>query len=299
MARGRMITNAIAIDKAVNDLSDDTCRLALTWLITFADKEGRTHGDPAVVRARIFPRRDDITLAQMEGYIQEWQAAGIIQWYEAKGDRWISFVAFDKNQPGLRKEKEPDSEIPPSPGWAPPPEPADMPEEQAADPPPDEPPSSAILTPDVRPADATHPSDGRQKRTEENETQENVREVSATRAPPDPPPPRKSRSKPKKPTPAAVGVFREHAHRYPAKSWYRDIADAVGEDESDLAFWGRVVKEWVGLGWNPTNAKGMLEFYGRKQLPGTDQRGRQSGPLNPMEEYAKLAAEEGWDDDDP
>ena len=109
----------------------------------------------------------------------------------------------------------------------------------------------------------------------------------------------KPRSKPKKPTPAAVAVFREHAHRYPAKSWYQDIADAVGEEESDLAFWGRVVKEWVGLGWNPTNAKGMLEFYERKKLPGTDQRGRQSGPLNAMEEYAKLAAEEGWDDDDP
>ena len=112
MARARMITNAITRDKRINDLSDDTSRLAFTWLITFADAEGRTHGDPAVIRSMLFPRRTDISIKQMESYILEWAVIGLVMWYEADGDLWIHFPAFDKNQPGLRKDREAHSEIP-------------------------------------------------------------------------------------------------------------------------------------------------------------------------------------------
>jgi len=94
MARGRMISNTIAQDKRINQLSDDTSRLAYTWLVTFADCEGRTPGDPAVVRSMLFPRREDITIAQMEGYIRQWHDLGLVVWYEAKGDMWIYFPAF-------------------------------------------------------------------------------------------------------------------------------------------------------------------------------------------------------------
>ena len=142
MARGRIITNEITKDRQVNELSSDTSRLAFTWLVTFADKEGRTYGDPALVRSMLFPRRDDITIEQMTAYIQEWQEAGFIQWYEAGGDRWIYFTGFDKNQPGLRKEKEPPSRIPPPPGWTEPP----------AD-------DDADGTPEVRQDDAESPPD--------------------------------------------------------------------------------------------------------------------------------------------
>lgn len=113
MARGRIIANEITRDVKINKLSDDTSRLAFTWLVTFADKEGRTHGDPAIVRSMVFPRRDDVSVAQMETYIREWENLGLIVWYFANEDYWISFPRFDKNQPGLRKEREPDSIIPP------------------------------------------------------------------------------------------------------------------------------------------------------------------------------------------
>lgn len=112
MARGRMIANAITLDKRVNSLSSDTCRLAFTWLVTFADCEGRTYGDPALVRSMLFPRRDDVTAAQVEGFIKEWAQAGLVVWYEAAGDQWLFFPAFAKNQPGLRKEKEQPSVVP-------------------------------------------------------------------------------------------------------------------------------------------------------------------------------------------
>lgn len=112
MARGRMITNLICRDKAVHELSNDTCRLAFTWLITFADCDGRVYGDPAIIRSMLFPRREDVTIDQMAGYIEEWAVAGLVYWYECENDQWILFPKFEKNQPGLRKDREPDSDIP-------------------------------------------------------------------------------------------------------------------------------------------------------------------------------------------
>lgn len=112
MANARMITNEITADKKINQLSDDTSRLAFTWYITFADCEGRAHGDPAIVRSKLFPRRQDVTIDQMESYIREWAMLRLVYWYEVDGDLWITFVNFEKNQPGLRKDREAKSRIP-------------------------------------------------------------------------------------------------------------------------------------------------------------------------------------------
>jgi hypothetical protein len=84
-----MINSKITRNKAVDDLSDDTSRLAYTWLITFADVEGRTNGDPALVRSLVFPRRTDVSVDRMTAYIREWAAAGLVLWYQADGDVWI------------------------------------------------------------------------------------------------------------------------------------------------------------------------------------------------------------------
>ena len=74
--------------------------------------------------------------------------------------------------------------------------------------------------------------------------------------------------KPSRKTPAAVNVFRKNAHRYPAKSWWEKLETEIGEIEVDLKIWGEVVFAWVGMGWNPTNVKGMLEHFRRKEIPG-------------------------------
>lgn len=112
MANGRMITKDICGDKRINCLSSDTSRMAFTWLITFADREGRTHGDPAMVRSMLFPRRQDVTIEQMEQMIIEWANLSLVIWYECDGDLWLWFPGFEKNQPGLRKDKEAPSKIP-------------------------------------------------------------------------------------------------------------------------------------------------------------------------------------------
>lgn len=112
MARGRMITNLICKDKKVHALSDDTARLLFTWLITVADCEGRTYGDPAIVKSTIFPRRNDITTERVDGYLNEMFMLGLIVRYIVDDEQYIYFPSFEKNQIGLRKDREAPSEIP-------------------------------------------------------------------------------------------------------------------------------------------------------------------------------------------
>jgi hypothetical protein len=86
-----------------------------TWMITFADKEGRLFGDPALIRGTIFPRNEKITIKKVESYLQEMAEVGLILWYEARGDKFVLFPGFSDSQIGLRKDKEPDSGYPPPP----------------------------------------------------------------------------------------------------------------------------------------------------------------------------------------
>ena len=117
MARGRMINNKIVKNKRVHEFSNDTSRLAFTWLITFADVEGRVEGDPALVKSLIFPRRMDVSFEDMEAYIREWVAAEMVIWYEVGEHQYIQFVNFAENQMGLRKDREPESLIPAPPDY--------------------------------------------------------------------------------------------------------------------------------------------------------------------------------------
>ena len=112
MPRGRFISKEISFDKTVNELSCFESMLAFTWLIPHLDREGRIYGDPAVVRSTIFPRRSDITIEQMESFIQEWHDNALIIWYEVDGDKYIWFPNFEKHQVGLNKSREAESTIP-------------------------------------------------------------------------------------------------------------------------------------------------------------------------------------------
>ncbi len=82
----------------------------------------------------------------------------------------------------------------------------------------------------------------------------------------------KSKSKtkkktPSKPQPEAIKIFRQNANAFPAKSWWKDVDEIVGSDPENLQFWGKLVKIWVGKGYNPTNVAGMLDAYKARRLP--------------------------------
>ena len=114
MAKGRLLSKKIGLNKSVNELSCDTSRLAYTWTLPHLDRDGRIHGDPAVLKNIIFPRRTDITTTDLEKYVAEWAENGLVIWYEADGDQWLEFPKFNENQPNLRYDREPESTIPPS-----------------------------------------------------------------------------------------------------------------------------------------------------------------------------------------
>src|SRR3989304_6156329 len=62
----------------------------------------------------------------------------------------------------------------------------------------------------------------------------------------------------------------------PAKTLQPEIDNLVGRREDDLALWRRIVHEWVAVGWNPVNVRGMLDCFTRQEIPGT--RGKQAEP---------------------
>jgi len=81
--------------------------------------------------------------------------------------------------------------------------------------------------------------------------------------PPAPPSERKPIAKTTKEPPSeAAKVYHEVAAYWPPGAWKGEVAAVT-----DLDLWRRIVKDWIGLGWNKQNVKGMLEFYARGETP--------------------------------
>jgi len=75
---------------------------------------GVFYADPVMLKSTIFPRRADITIEQVEGYLCEMEAQGLLYRYEAGGDVWQCWPGFADNQPNLRRDRE-KPEYPPPP----------------------------------------------------------------------------------------------------------------------------------------------------------------------------------------
>jgi hypothetical protein len=268
MARGRMLNNSVCGSKQFQDLPDDTCRLLATWLISLLDVQGVFHADPAMVKSSVFPRRTDITIEQVAGYLDVLEELGLIVRYISDGDLWLHWPGFARNQVGLRADRE-------SPQFpAPPTNDGEAPEYSG------EQPEECRNETDEFPAEEKL---SEEKRSEEKLSEEKLAPPAAA-IPPKPP---------KKPTPPAVQVFRENAHRYPPKAWYGDIAGTVGEGKAELARWGAVVKAYVGCGWNPTNVSGMLDFFQRGEIPKPGKRAPPDAPQTPEERRKRYASQPG------
>lgn len=112
MARGRMLNNKISASKQFNLLSTDTCRLLATWTIAHLDMRGVFYGDPAIVKSYVFPRRADVTIEDVERYLQimantkDGDGVPLIILFEARGELWQYWPQFAANQVGLRADRE-------------------------------------------------------------------------------------------------------------------------------------------------------------------------------------------------
>lgn len=115
MARGRMLSKKISRDKRVADLIADVGPwggIFWTWCIAHLDREGRIDGDPNVLKGLIVPRIEECTVEIITDTLTVANALGIVVWYSNSGDKYLSFPKFEKNQTGMRKDREPESEFP-------------------------------------------------------------------------------------------------------------------------------------------------------------------------------------------
>jgi len=111
MAKGRLIHKKICMSGQVHMLSDDTCRLLYTWLLTHLDVEGRFYGDPQTVKSLVFPRRTDITTKQVDKYLNELQERWLIERYATQDDQYLWAPTWSVHQ-SLRRDREPPSFLP-------------------------------------------------------------------------------------------------------------------------------------------------------------------------------------------
>ena len=111
MARGRMLNKTISIDQSLNSLTDREA-LIFTWLIPHLNKNGCFYGDEKVIKSLVFPLKTSITPTKIRAALHKIAQKTLIDFYKTRGVLYISFPGFDKNQPGLRKEREGDSDIP-------------------------------------------------------------------------------------------------------------------------------------------------------------------------------------------
>jgi len=264
MARGRMLNNSVCASKKFHDLPDDTCRLMATWTISMLDVQGVFYGDPAMVKSIIFPRRMDITIEQVAGYLDAMEQVDLIRRFEAKGETWQWWPGFMSNQAGLRVDRETPSH--PAPPMMPPLPPA----------PPivlnyDEETPSEVLPIDDKQADDCRNEAGNSRESSgnkagiippeyEHEQEVKTSEVKAKK---------KQRAEPRKKRVLipAIEVFRLNTQRYPPKILYDDIVAAVGTSEVNLKLWASIVKAYVGNGWNPGNVRNMLEYFKKREIP--------------------------------
>ena len=112
MARGRMVSKSICTSKQIHDLPNDTVRFAFACAIPHLDVNGVMHGDPTLMKAEIFPRREELTAAMMVEMRNAWVDAELVIVFEDKGDEWLFFPGFDRHQVGLRKDREASSGYP-------------------------------------------------------------------------------------------------------------------------------------------------------------------------------------------
>ena len=86
--------------------------------------------------------------------------------------------------------------------------------------------------------------------------------------------------------PPGVQVFKAVTGHNPPKALYEDIGQAVGSKVENTEFWARVIKGWIGCGRNPQNVSGMLEHYGRREIPSTKPNGAGNGRPPPPDDFA-------------
>lgn len=113
-----MIDRRIAKSDKFASLKSDRSRVLWCIINAFLDVEGRYSGDPRDIKEDCCPRLP-YTTKQIAESIIELDAVGLLFLYEVDGQCYIEYSRFEDFQPGLRKDREAPSDIPPYSGLTP------------------------------------------------------------------------------------------------------------------------------------------------------------------------------------
>lgn len=111
MAQGRFLSQSVAESQQLARLSP-WAEILFYRCIPHLDREGRITGDPRLLKARVAPIRDDLTLEMIPGLLAELHEAGLVVRYEAADVVAVWFPTFPKHQKGMRKDREAPSRLP-------------------------------------------------------------------------------------------------------------------------------------------------------------------------------------------
>lgn len=243
--RGRMLNREVCISAKLDALKDDTTRLFATWTIPHLDKRGVFHATPHIVRAHVFPLKDDLSVKHVGAMLDDMERVGLIQRFEVDGRAWQVWPGFARNQPNLRGERERTD-------YPPPPVMPDVAREN---------PATAGQLPDVRGENPAEPN-----RTEQNRS---TTEQNRTEGAP---------ARPAHPSRKVAGFSVVHtAHADERVSAYMDILGQKQITESNaegimrhvsvesIDAWRHVLTGWAIGGdrgpYNATNFAGLFERY--------------------------------------
>jgi hypothetical protein len=100
-----MLNKTISIDQEVNSLSDSEA-LIFTWIISFLNKNGCFHGDEKVIKSLVFPLKKSVTPSKIRAALLRAEQKTLVFFYSVGSKSFICYPKFERNQPGLRKDRE-------------------------------------------------------------------------------------------------------------------------------------------------------------------------------------------------
>lgn len=93
----RIIKESICTSDKLNELTDFQFRLWVGLLVT-ADDAGRGDARPAIIRGRIFPLRDRLTVKEVDGALRALAANGCVSLYTVGGKPYYWFPTWTAHQ---------------------------------------------------------------------------------------------------------------------------------------------------------------------------------------------------------
>lgn len=98
MARIRTIKPTWWTDEKLALLPRDIRSTFLGLISAMADDEGRSKGDPRLVKAAVWPLDDDLTVDVVAGHLETLAKAGRIVWYQVAGVWYVQIIHFRRHQ---------------------------------------------------------------------------------------------------------------------------------------------------------------------------------------------------------